>query len=712
MLKYLMLFIVVNLYAEVITLGDACINISNTHVDKTIPIQLQKYYQKSTHHKLSIVSKNCEVPLTFKLVLLPTKMKVKPSVETFLSKVKNDAFSIYHQDQTIYIVANNSRSLLYGVYSFIQNDLGVLFLTAEYEKIKHINTLDFSRLNRNSEARFNYREIFVGEVDDATFAKKMALNGRFGHRKAKDKYFTKIYNAFTPYELLPPNKYRHDYASYYCAGQLDYSSKNVQKEASTNLIAKVNKLDLPQETYLNLPHQDRHSYCKKNASKYMIQTYKSPAAPYLSYVEHLANDIALSNSHIRVMAEAYQWSRKPPKGWHQFPNNMGLFFSTIEADFSKPLDSAHNKKFIKDLKGWTQYTDNITIWHYITNYNGYFQPFPDVEATIANISYWSNIQEVNGVFLQGAYGTYGGDRTALKVWLYSQLLWNPTADVKALEKTFIDAYYGAAADEITAYYDVLDRSIKETDDKLYVKTSINADYLNTDVIREAHLLLDSALKKTVNKVEYKHVLSVYAGIDYIDVMRGSVSNEGKKRLKKYLTTPQIKLYAEGRKKNELIKFISFNRKSATLPSNINVNDKWKDFQEYALKLCCTQLVEDDLASDNSAAMMSGSRSDWGFQLALNQLEKGQWDIFANVRVVMGKELGLLDQVFPAFYYGVYGKRIKNTKLISSYNDEKYHEVLIGRVNVVKNDAANVWIRPPKDRRVKNIYVDRIYAVRK
>lgn len=713
MSKYLiLLFLSVGLSAKLLSLDDACIQIDNENkVDKKSYMELKKYYDKSTQYSLKIRQKDCPNILQFELIILPTKKVVNQKTLDFLKRVKNDAFSIYYINNKITIVANNNRSLLYGIYDFIQKDLKTLFLTRDYEKTVHISTINLETLNRNSEARFSYREIFSGEVDDSTFAKKMALNGRFGHRQAKDGYFIKIYNAFTPYQLIPPKKYKANHKEFFCAGQLDYTRTDMQEKAAKNLISKLDKLQMGTFAIINAPHQDRKSFCTNQVSKDVIKKHSSPSAPYIEYVQSLAKVVERNYPNALVMAEAYQWSRKAPKVWTSLPKNVGVFFSTIEADFSKPINSPCNQAFVADLKEWSELTDNITIWHYITNYGGYFQPFPDIKATVENIKLWDEIASVNGVFLQGAYGTFGGSRADLKIWLYSKLLWNPNLNAKKLELQFLQEMYGNGATEIEKYYELLDQQIILNQDRLYVKTSVNANYLNDSFLEKSKKLLDTALTKTYGTHAYNEVLKVYVGVDYVNLMRGTIDKKGKARLLAYLRNKDVKLYAEGRSKKELINFINIRRSESKKPDIVTSKDVWRDFQEYALKLCCAQLVGDHKASDGSAAMMLGKKSDWGFQLALNQLSAGTWKIYASVRVEVSSKLGLSDLLRPALYYGVHGKGIKNAKLLSSMDTESYTDFLIAKVNVKMDDTANVWIRPPKDKRVKKLYVDRIYAVK-
>ena len=49
-----------------------------------------------------------------------------------------------------------------------------------------------------------------------------------------------------------------------------------------------------------------------------------------------------------------------------------------------------NKELFDDLLSWHKYKKNIYVWHYITNFSGYFQPFPNINTTAQDIKTFAN----------------------------------------------------------------------------------------------------------------------------------------------------------------------------------------------------------------------------------------------------------------------------------------------------------------------------------
>jgi hypothetical protein len=636
---------------------------------------------------------------------------INKSLYDEIIKFKNDAFIIKLIENNIYIIGNNQRSLLYGIYTFLERNLEYKFLTKNFEIIPQNSFVKKDNINFELEARFEYREIFIHELEDNDFALKLGLNGAFGHKVEKaDDNFIAIHNSFTPYELIPL-KYEQLYPEFFCAGQLDFAFDEVKQFANNSFQEKIKNLKKQHESkeIFYISHEDRLSFCQSSNSLKLIDKYNSSSAPFLDY----ANYIAKKNPDKNIFMEAYQWSKKAPSNFPNLEKNLNIIFSDIEADFSNPINSEINKEIYSDLISWNKYKRDIYIWHYITNFSGYFQPFPNINTTAEDIKTFAKNNQIKGVFLQGAYETNFSELANLRAWVFSKLLWNPSLDENRLIKEFSYYYYGDAYKDILNYFTLLDESVKQTNSKLLVKTSVNSKYLDDIFITKAKKILDNALKNVPkNSIYYEHINEVYVSIDYVQLLKGTISNEDKARLKSFLSKNDIKYYAENASINSLLPYFDMKRVTPSLPKIIsNKTTQWLDFQEYELKLCCSEIVEDKKASSMSAARMTGDKSDWGIQLDLSSIPKGKWKIYANVRIKKSTKLSVIDYVNPALYYGVHDKGIKNFSLINTLKDEEYHEIEIASLNIENNEIGQVWIRPAASDNVEYIYVDRIFVIK-
>ena len=636
---------------------------------------------------------------------------INKSLYDEINKFGNDAFIIKLIENNIYIIGKNQRSLLYGIYTFLERNLEYKFLTKNFEVIPLNSFVKKEDIDFQLEARFEYREIFINELEDNEFALKLGLNGAFGHKSEKSNTnFINIHNNYTPYELIPL-KYEQLYPEYFCDGQLDFALDDVQNFANNSFQEKIKDLKKQhnEKDIYYISHEDRLSFCQSSNSSRLIDKYNSTSAPFLDY----ANHIAKMNPEQNIFVEAYQWSRKAPSNFPNLEKNLNIIYSDIEADFSSPLNSDINKELFDDLLSWNKYKKDIYVWHYTTNFSGYFQPFPNVNTTAQDIKTFAKNSQIKGVFLQGAYETSFSELSNLRAWVFSKLLWDPSLDEERLIKEFSYYYYGDAYKNILDYFKLLDESVKNTNSKLLVKTSVNSKYLDSDFIKKAKNILDNALNKVPkNSIYYEHINELYISIDYVQLLRGTISNEDKTRFKNFLSRNNIKYYAENASVNSLLPYFNMKRVDPSIPKIIqNTSAQWLDFQEYELKLCCSEILEDKKASSGSAVRMTGDKSDWGIQLDLSSIPKGKWKIYANVRIKKSDKLSAIDYVNPALYYGVHDKGIKNFSLINTLKDEEYHEVEIGSLTIENNEIGQIWIRPAASDNVEYIYVDRIFVIK-
>lgn len=631
--------------------------------------------------------------------------------QTYISKkqrslLKDDGFILSINAQNIVISAKNERGLVYGVFHLLENYLGFVFLTQDVEITPSRQFFKIPADTILENPHFGYREYFSAESDDLEFATKMRLNGRFGHRNNLDKKYTNmpigrtIFNQFTTAELIKDEKYK-------CNGQYDVSSINAAKRSMLTLQEKSAILYSPDAMML-IEHEDRESYCSKGVPK-----GGNPSIPFLNYNAYLADQLP----DVEFLYQAYQWSRTPPKKSAPLPDNLTIFYSPIEADFSKPLNDDVNKFLIRDLKAWQRYQNDIFVWQYVTNFGGYMQPYPNLIALDQDIKELASMKEVKGIFLQGAYETKGSELADLRTWVFAKLLWNPKQDIYALIKTFCDHYYGAASTKVMQYIKQLQQIIEVSDSRLSLKTSANAKYLNSKNLKSLDAMLDEALL-TVSKesVYYERVLDLFSGIDYVRVVRGDsdFQEKSKQRLNRYLNiNEEITAFAEGRNITNIKNLISLERRIPNTPKyakGLKQGSQWYDFQAYTLKLCCADLVEDKNASDNVSAMMSGREEAWGFQLDLVNFPKGTWDIYARVKIKLSASNSMFDQGKIAIYYGIHPTFIKGAHLISQFEVDTYKDIKIGTINTASNDGEYIWISPSGNEYVDSIYVDRIYIV--
>ena len=615
-----------------------------------------------------------------------------------------DGFRITKLDENILVISKTPQGLIYGTY-FLLEKLGFVFLSQDFIHVPEKFYID--RIDVEENPSFLYREIFVKELDDPDFAEVLRLNGRLGHRENRPlKYGNIFILTVSLNDIVPKERYQKTDPEYFCGNQLDFTNDEVKEIARINTDRILSRHRDLENLHLLISTNDINDYCRNSSSLKRINEGGAPSTPYIDFVRYIAEGLREEYPHVKFLALAYQWSRKPPKKYPKLPENMGIFFSTIDADFSKPLLIRNNTYILRDLEKWTGITDYIFIWHYIANFGNYLIPFPNIYQVADDIKYFSSKKEIKGVFLQGAYNTYGSDMVELKSWLFSKLLWNPRLNVDNLLETFLHYYYGKGAEEVEKYIDTLYRYVKDPRIILSVKTP--PTYLDTDLLMELLGLLKRAKEK--EKLLQKHIDRLIFSVNTAILLNQEkfsnteIVRQAKESVLEKIDTYKISRYSENGSVEDL-KNIPVSIKSPIKPDTVTTS-RWIDFQEFSMKICCGDIIEDRYASNGIAVAVAGWKTDWAVQLDLKDLPEGKWDIYFVIRVQANE--GIDPQGIKAFRYGVYPADNEKEAFLEDFYDGEYKTVYIGRF--AGNSELVLWIAPAGDNRIEYILVDRIFAV--
>jgi hypothetical protein len=638
-----------------------------------------------------------------------------------LDSIKADGFRIKEIGEDIYITGAIDRGVLYGVYHLLDNYFGVRWLSPEFEIVPSKNNLSLSLpLNDLQNPRFIYREIF-GDTHDGLYRQHNRLNGNRFHRS--ELQYDKGIDTWSGYVPggQPPKHGGHNFydvvKSETChhGGQLLAMDDTCRFKAAnyfTDLIT-----DYGTGYWYGFSQRD-NGWEPDSASQSFADAHGGAlSAPIIDMVIGVANRVRKKFRDAKFATFAYQFSFNPPTGL-EVPDYLLVEPAVIHANFGKPYIDKSNTEIRIALQGWNKIAKNLGVWDYITNFQNYLQPLPNIYPMCQNIQFLSDLDAIKGYFGQGAYNTEGAELSDLRVWIASRLLWNPQQDYKALINEFVEGYYGPAAPYIKKYIEILHQAFANSNDRLSSKQRITSDYLNIIFIMKADSLLRKA-DEVAGKNYAKQVHEARLGIDMTILLReqsykfeafqkGIKWLEDSSRMNRFMEYSKeagVTNYNEDSSINELYAAMNIERKNPVNPAIISLDDEWIDFQDLDFSICCgADIVQDNKASDNGAVKYSGQ--EWAIQVKLDMLpSEGAWELYANIRcdVKPGSKVQS-----KAFNMGIYpgGKR---TPLVSDVNDGKYHLLKFPGMPVSYQTGRVLWFTV--DESVTNIYVDRIIARR-
>ncbi len=364
---------------------------------------------------------------------------------------------ICSQGERLLLAGGRPRGTLYAVSRFLQDQCGVRWWTPWASTIPRQPTMKVSDLNIREKPAFEYREPFWFTAFDADWAWENECNGN-SFPIPSDKGGHIIYKGFvhTSYALVPPADYFSKHPEWYAlinGKRVDHDAQLclTDPELRDFVVQRVKEWlkESPDANIISVSQNDDTLCCECTNCRALDDAEGSHSGSMIAFVNYVAERIEPEFPNVAIDTLAYQYTRKPPRTLRPRPNVI-VRLCSIECNFREPLETPANASFGDDIRGWSQITDRLYVWDYVTDFGHYVQPQPNWFTMGPNLRFFQ-AHHVKGVFEEGAYQSYGSEMSEMRAWVLAQLMWNPSQDDSALIHEFLEGYYGKAAGPIWQY---------------------------------------------------------------------------------------------------------------------------------------------------------------------------------------------------------------------------------------------------------------------
>ncbi len=478
--------------------------------------ELQRFLQEITGAQLPVVDDEASSleGVRKAIALGDNRLLQQSGIEVDWKALGDEGFSIIPKAPHLFIVGSAKRGTMYGVYSFLEDDLGCRWYTSTVSVIPRRRTLTVKVAARTEVPAFEYREPFFTDAWDRDWAARNRVNGT--HPRLDETTGGKIaYGPFvhTFYQLVPPEQYAKDYPEYYSLvegvrdtsrGQLCLTNPDVLRIATEAVKRWIR--EMPQATIFSVSQNDWTNPCECESCRRVVEEEGSESGPVLRFVNALAEEIEKGYPDKLIDTLAYWYTEDPPKTVRP-RRNVRVRLAPIGACFAHPFGTCEqNMKQFQNLRAWARITDQLYIWHYTTNFAHYLMPFPNFGELEKSLAIYRD-NGVKGVFYQGNYSPGGGGEfNLLRAWVLSKMMWNPDRDFWALVDDFLHGYYGKAAPHIRRYIDLMHKPVREgksdsADRRAHVRIfdPPSAPYLRPELLEQAQKVFDAAERAVRNE---------------------------------------------------------------------------------------------------------------------------------------------------------------------------------------------------------------------
>ncbi len=445
-------------------------------------------------------------------------------------KLGAEGFVLRTEGPRLIIAGGKQRGTLYGVYALLDK-LGCRWFTPEVSVIPKRPTLLINRLNETQKPAFEYREPYFTEAADKDWAARNRVNGSFQRLDestgGKISYFPFVHSF---YSILPPTQYSHDHPEYYALvdgtrrdenAQLCLTNSDVLRLTIQTVLRWID--EHPEASIFSVSQNDTQGWCECESCRRVEQEEGGAhSGPILRFVNAVATEVGKTHPDKLIDTLAYWYSEPPPLHVRPVPN-VRIRLCPIGACEAHAYDRCeHDRYFLNHLREWAKITDQLYIWHYVTNFAHYLLPFPDFDELAADIPLYKR-NGVAGIFLEGdACPGGGGENAELRSYVMVRLLWNPNTDVDETVNEFMAAYYGQASKVMRAYFDLQHRQVRlapqGTGHHMWIYDHPGAPYLSQNFIGQATNLLEEAESAAADDVTRRRVQRARLSIDYVKLI--------------------------------------------------------------------------------------------------------------------------------------------------------------------------------------------------
>ena len=430
--------------------------------------EFQSHFAQASNIRLPIVRKADPATSGQRHIFIGSSRLLRASKVGFSTdEFEEEDFRIIVRDDNIAIAGlpqAGARGTLYGVYTFLEDYVGVRFLTVDHTYVPAIGTWRVvGPLDRFYHPPLRFRWSYYGETNrNPAFATRIRVNTVANEPKLGGKTgLNLISHSFFHY--LPSQKYGKEHPEYFAlidgerklemgggGPELCLTNPDVLRIVTDTILDALKKH--PGMENISVSQNDNNKYCRCPQCAAIDEREGTPMGSLLTFVNAVADEVVKEYPDVMIGTLSYWYSRKPPKTIKPRPN-VQIQLCSIECCVLHPINDPNCKKnvqFCQDLANWGNMCKNISIWNYNTNFSNYLLPCPNLRVIEPNIRYFVANNAI-GIFMQAAGNALGAELSDLRNYLMANLLWDPTKSGQKLIDEFLDLHYGSAAGPIRRF---------------------------------------------------------------------------------------------------------------------------------------------------------------------------------------------------------------------------------------------------------------------
>ncbi len=480
--------------------------------------ELQTYIEKISGVNLPVAAES-SVPVSAKGIYVG-ETAVSENTGTDYSVIAEDGFLLYSDGNNLIIRGEDSRGTLFGVYTFLEEYLGVRWFTPTLEKVPESDDIIFdANLNRVVEPSFAVRRNDTMGTNEA-YRARTKMNVSF-HVNATKYGGTLTYSLWDASLItLVPKSLFAEHPEYFAMDE--NGNRHTDHVCMTNpdvldLVVKNCREIMTNATngakFIHIGQDDNINYCHCENCEALYEKYGAVSAPTLIFTNNLADILGPEFPDYTFTFYAYNETDRPPTDTtlrcrpNVAPVLCGLnkacrSHSLLECgaqDGNETFMNLYGENYpqiAEDFRIWTEISEKTYIYDYTINFLFSAQFFSNFEYMQETMKYMHDIG-ITGYMYNCGDGHYAAFNE-LRNYLLCKLQWDVNADVEYHMIDFINAYYGEdAAEYIKEIIDIQTAQIKATAHAFDFDWHYQSGYYPIHTMLKLDLLWNKAMKADI-----------------------------------------------------------------------------------------------------------------------------------------------------------------------------------------------------------------------
>jgi hypothetical protein len=425
-------------------------------------------------------------------------------------EVTDESFVYLNDGSDIYIFGGQLRGTMYGVFSFLENELGCRWYTPKVTVIPKREELKFDFYGHTEKPGIRVRNDFYFEAFDPVWAARNKMNGTLDFADVPRKQPGGVegyWAVHTFYPLMPPEEFFDKQPEYYSLidgkriherTQLCLSNPDVLRIITERISERMRKS--PGFLIYDVSQNDWDNPCQCEKCQAIAKKYGGEPGILIWFVNQVAEAVENEFPDKFIGTLAYQYTRHAPENIRP-RDNVVVRLCSIECCVAHDFECSANQSFLTDLQNWSAIAPHLYIWDYVVNFSNYLLPLPNFATLQPKIKSFQKNNAI-GIMEQAAYQSRGGEFAELRAYLISKILWNPDCNTEDVVNDFFVGYYGRSGKYIRQYFDLLQSLV--TPDNHFPYGISPQDEIFTPVFIDKAAILFAEAKKVADNEEILH----------------------------------------------------------------------------------------------------------------------------------------------------------------------------------------------------------------